>query len=144
MNREAIYSALGNLLLENLPQLNTFSRILLHWDDVSPNQQPAMFLTMVSQSAEQITGFPTKYMLDAKLWIYTHRDTAGVIPSVALNQILDALDAALKPAASPLNKQTLGGLVEHCWINGDIATDEGTLGNQAVATVPIRMLVVAS
>ncbi len=144
MNREAIFSALFQLLNEGLPQLNTISRVLLHWDDVSPNQQPALFMTMVSQSVEQTTGFPSKYLLEAKLWIYTHRDTAGVIPSAQINQILDALDAALKPAASPLNKQTLGGLVEHCWIDGEIATDEGTLGNQAVATVPIRMLVVAS
>jgi hypothetical protein len=142
MNREAIYSALFKLL-SGLDSITTAERVLAHWDDVSPNMQPALYMTMVSQTAEQITGFPTKYTLSAKVWIYTHRDTGNVIPSAQINQILDELDAALKPAAGPLNKQTLGGLVEHCWISGEIVTDEGTLGNQAVAIVPIQMLVVA-
>lgn len=143
MNREAIYSALFKLL-QKMDNVTTFDRILAHWDDVSPNMQPALYMTVVSQQAEQVTGFPTRYYLDAKLWIYTHRDTAGVVPSVQMNMLLDELDAVLAPAPSPLFKQTLGGLVEHCWINGEIQTDEGTLGNQAVAIVPIRLLVVAS
>lgn len=142
MNREAIYSALATLL-QSIDGVETFSRILAHWDDVSANQQPAMFMTVVSQRAEQVTGFPTKYTLDAKLWIYTHRDSSDVVPAAAINNLLDALDAALKPSASPSYKQTLGGLVEHCWIDGEIVTDEGTLGVQSVAIVPIRMLVVS-
>lgn len=142
MNREAIYSALFNLL-QTVGGVETFSRILLHWDDVPANQQPAMFMTLVSQRAEPVTGLPTKYTLDAKLWIYTHRDSSDVVPSAAINNILDALDAVLKPSASPMFRQTLGGLVEHCWIEGEIATDEGTLGVQSVAIVPIRMLVVS-
>lgn len=143
MNREAIYSALYRLLT-GIDGIETFSRVLAHWDDVAPNAQPALYMTVVSQRAEQVTGLPTKYVLDAKLWVYTHRDSAGEIPSVAINRILDALDAALKPAPGPSFKQTLGGLVEHCWIDGEISTDEGTLGAQSVAIVPVRMLVVAS
>jgi hypothetical protein len=143
VNREVIYSALFKLL-QSVDGVETFSRILAHWDDVSPNMQPALYMTVISQTAEQVTGFPSKYMLDAKVWIYTHRDTAGVIPSVASNEILDRLDTALKPPVGPSFKQTLGGLVEHCFINGEIVTDEGTLGSQAVAIVPVRMLVVAS
>lgn len=143
MNREKIYAGLFKLL-EGMDSITTASRILAHWDDVSPNMQPALYMTVVSQSAEQITGFPTKYTLDAKVWIYTHRDTADEIPSTAINRILDELDGVLMPPAGPSFKQTLGGLVEHCWINGEIVTDEGTLGNQAVAIVPIRLLVVAS
>ena len=143
MNREAIYGALFKLL-ETMPSGQTFSRILAHWDDVPATMQPAIYMTCVSQNAEQVTGFPTKYILDAKVWIYTHRDTAGDIPSVAVNRILDELDSVLRPDPSPTYKVTLGGLVHHCWIDGEITTDEGTLGNQAVAIVPIRMLVVAS
>jgi hypothetical protein len=143
VNREVIYTALFNLL-QGIDGIETFSRILAHWDDVSASQQPALYMTVVSQRAEQVTGLPTKYVLDAKIWLYTHRDSAGEIPSVAINRILDALDAALKPLPGPSFKQTLGGLVEHCWIDGEIGTDEGTLGAQSVAIVPVRMLVVAS
>ena len=35
------------------------------------------------------------------------------------------------------NKQTLGGLVAHAWIDGVIETDEGVLGDQAVAIIPV-------
>jgi hypothetical protein len=31
--------------------------------------------------------------------------------------------------------------VKHCWISGAIETDEGVLGGQAVAIVPIEILV---
>jgi hypothetical protein len=143
MKREPIYKALFKLL-SNIDGLVTTSRILAHWDDVSPNMQPALYMCNDTQQAEQITGFPTKYLLGAKVWIYAHRDTADEVPSAQINNILDALDEALKPVSSPTYKQTLGGLVEHCWISGAIETDEGTLGNQAVAIVPIQMLVVAS
>lgn len=143
MKRETIYKALF-ARLEAIDGIQTCSRILQHWDDVSPNMQPAIYMAQDTQLAEQVTGFPTKYLLGAKVWIYAHRDTGEVVPSAQVNNILDALDEALKPAPSPTNKQTLGGLVEHCWISGAIETDEGTLGNQAVAIVPIQMLVVAS
>lgn len=143
MKREPIYKALFDRINE-INGISTCSRILQHWDDVSPNMQPALFLAQDSQGVGQVTGFPSKYVLGAKLWIYTHRDTNGEVPATQINNILDAVDAALAPDPQTLNKQTLGGLVEHCWIDGSIDTDEGLLGNQAVAIVPIRMLVVAS
>lgn len=143
MKREPIYEALFNKL-SDIQGIATCSRILQHWDDVSPNNQPALYVAQDSQQAEQVTGFPTKYVLGAKLWLYTHRDTNGIVPSTQINNILDAVDEALAPVPASGNKQTLGGLVEHCWIDGAIETDEGLLGNQAVAIVPVRMLVVAS
>lgn len=143
MKREPIYQALFDLIA-GIENIATCSRILQHWDDVSPNNQPALFVAQDSQAAEQVTGFPTKYILGAKLWIYTHRDSNGIVPSAQINNILDAVDRALAPLPATDNKQTLGGLVHHCWIDGAIETDEGLLGNQAVAIVPIRMLVVAS
>jgi hypothetical protein len=141
MKREPIYKALFQLV-SSIDGLTTSSRILAHWDDVSPNEQPALFMAQDTQQAEQVTGFPTKYVLGAKVWIYAHRDTSNEVPSAQINNILDALDEVLMPSPSPTFKQTLGGLVEHCWISGAVETDEGTLGNQAVAIVPIQMLVV--
>jgi hypothetical protein len=57
---------------------------------------------------------------------------------------LDALEAALAP--SPVTGiQTLGlpGMVRHVTISGKVETDEGVLGDQAVAIVPIEILCVA-
>jgi hypothetical protein len=140
INREAAYGALFNLILE-LDGIPTCSRILAHWDDVSPSQQPAIFLAQDTQLATQTKGMPSIYLLGAKLWIYAHRDTNEVVPSSQINNILDAIDGVLMPSPSPDYKQTLGGVVQHCWINGAIETDEGTLGNQSVAIVPITMQV---
>lgn len=144
MRREPIYRALYKLLNEGVTSAVTFSRVLAHWDDVSPNQQPAMFMTQDSQIVERESGRPARYTLGVKLWIYCHRDSMDDIPVVQLNNVLDEIEAAIQPDPSPSYRQTLGGLVEKCWIDGSIDTDEGTLGNQAVAIVPIRILVVAS
>ena len=38
------------------------------------------------------------------------------------------------------NAQTLGGLVFDTWINGTIETDEGYLGQQGVAKIPVRII----
>jgi hypothetical protein len=143
MKRETCYQALFKRL-QQMPTPVQCERILPHHEDVPANLQPAVFMTVTSQTAEQVTGLPTKYHLDAKVWIYAHRDTAGVVPSVAVNQILDELDEVLRPPVGPAFKQTLGGLVEHCWIEGEIHTDEGWLGLQSIAVVPLRMLVVAN
>ena len=143
MKRELYYAALFQRL-QQMPSAVQCARVLAHYEDVPANQQPAVFMTVTSQNAEQVTGLPTKYLLDAKVWIYAHRDTAGIVPSVAVNQILDELDEVLRPPVGPAFKQTLGGLVEHCWIEGEIHTDEGWLGLQSIAVVPLRMLVVAN
>lgn len=143
MKRELYYAALFKRL-QQMPSPVQCERVLAHHEDVPANLQPAVFMTVTSQNAEQVTGLPTKYLLDAKVWIYAHRDTAGDVPSVTVNRILDELDEVLRPPVGPAFKQTLGGLVEHCWIEGEIHTDEGWLGLQSIAVVPIRMLVVAN
>lgn len=140
INRESAYGALFDLLSQ-IDGIPTFSRILAHWDDVSPSQQPAIYLAQDTQQATQAKGMPMIYVLGAKLWLYAHRDTNDIVPSTQINNILDAIDAILTPNPTPEYKQTLGGVVEHCWINGAIITDEGTLGNQSIAIVPISMQV---
>lgn len=143
MKRELYYAALFKRL-QQMPSPVQCERVLAHHEDVPANLQPAVFMTVTSQNEEQVTGFPTKYLLDAKVWIYAHRDTAGDVPSVTVNRILDELDEVLRPPVGPSFKQTLGGLVEHCWIDGEIHTDEGWLGLQSIAVVPVRMLVVTN
>ena len=60
------------------------------------------------------------------------------MPSTILNGLVDAVAAALAPEPAS-NKQTLGGLVQHVWIDGAIVTDEGVLADQAVAIIPITL-----
>jgi hypothetical protein len=50
--------------------------------------------------------------------------------------IMNTLSAG--PALTPYEKQTLGGLVTHCWIEGEVAVE--TESEQAVIAVPIYIL----
>jgi hypothetical protein len=63
-----------------------------------------------------------------------------VLPAIALNQLVDAIELALSPGPA-FEEQTLGGLVSHCRIVGEIETDEGVLGDQAVAIIPSKSMV---
>ena len=59
-----------------------------------------------------------------------------------MNHILDKIAAALRPRRELGEmKQILDGLVMDCRIDGKIETDEGTLGAQSVAIVPITVLI---
>jgi hypothetical protein len=141
MNREAIYAGLFNKVAA-IGGFVTTSRLLKHWAEVSPDLQPALYQAQASESAETITGCPTKWMLHVKLYLYVRTD--GLTPpSTIMNPLLDAIDAAMQYRNPITGKNDLGGLpgVEWARIDGEIQTDEGTLGQQAVAVVPILILV---
>lgn len=136
MNRELIYSKFFDLI-KNVGDFKTASRRLKHWSDIAPAQQPAMFQ---SQRTEIVTRTPgLNPVWDLHLDIYLYANTGGdrdKSPAQIINPLIDAIEAALKP--NPIdNKQTLGGLVQHAWIDGAIETDEGVLGDQAVAIIPV-------
>jgi hypothetical protein len=140
MIREDIYAALFNLV-SAAPHLVTTSRKLKHWVDVSPSQRPALFQTQKHEAIMNSTGSPGKWMLEVDLYIYV--STAGAQhPGEVLNPILDFITAAL---ANPFpgQPQTLGGLVHYARVEGVIETDEGTLGDDAVAIIPVKMLTTA-
>ena len=139
MTREAIYAALF-AKLSAISGLKKSSRRLLHWSDVSPADQPALFMARGSEQIQQVTGQPSRVTLEAKVYVYAHVTDPNAAPSTAINGLLDQITAAVAPGQGPQNKQTLGGLVEHCWIDGEIVTDEGSLGDQAAAIFIIKML----
>jgi hypothetical protein len=138
INREAIFTALFALLSTSAGYV-TSSRKLQHWNDVTKDLQPALFVTQKGQTAATVRGQPTRWTLSVDVYVYARTD-GGLIPGSTLNPLLDALEAALAPNAIE-NAQTLGGLCEWCRIEGAIETDEGTLGDQSVAIVPISILV---
>jgi hypothetical protein len=58
--------------------------------------------------------------------------------------LLGALGAALAPAGADAlggNKQTLGGLVSHCYPFGPVFVDTGDVDGKAVAAIPFQILV---
>ena len=142
MNREAIAVALFNLV-KTPGALVTTSRRLKHWSDVPAEEQPALFQAQGKEAVDtsaQKMGAPNTHKIEFQLYIYTHSTDPTAPPSTLLNQILDAIEAAMTP--TPGTKQTLGGLAQHAFISGSIETDEGVLGDQAVAIIPIEVLTV--
>lgn len=138
MNREAIYSALFSRLA-NLPGVMTASRRLRHWSDVGMSEQPAVFMSQKNETAAKTQGTASIWTFAVDVYLYV-KVQGNDAPGPALNPLLDAIEAALAPDNPIKNTCTLGGLVHHCRIDGSIETDEGTLGDQAVAIVPILIL----
>ncbi len=141
MNREAIYTALFNLVVASASFV-TASRRLKLWTDVNASQKPAIFIAQRGESYHQGSeATPQKVTLKADIFIYTNAGKdPNVVPATQINSLVDAVDAAL--AGSPVTgQQTLGGLVSHCWIEGDIVIDPGDMDGDGVAMIPIRILI---
>ncbi len=141
MTREPIYEALF-ALLANAADFATASRRLRHWSNVEPAEQPALFQVQKRETAKSLEGSPAQWRAEVDVYVYCQAPDDETAPAIVLNPLLDALEAALLPAGADLasGTQSLGGLVKHCWIAGAIETDEGALGGQAVAIVPIEIL----
>lgn len=115
-----------------------------HWEKIS--DQPSLLQIAHEEYHEQVTGMPYKRRLTAK-WVVYYRTAAD--PTVAGsdlgNVILDALTAALKPVPAPgvpfNGNLTLGGLVYHTFIKGQVFRDGGDLDGQGILVVPIEILV---
>lgn len=141
MNREPIYEALF-ALLSGAAAFATASRRLRHWSAVASVEQPALFQVQRKETAKAEEGSPTMWRAELDIYVYCQAPDDETAPATVLNPLLDALEAALAPqgADRAAGTQTLGGLVKHCWIGGTIETDEGALGGQAVAIVPVEIL----
>lgn len=137
--RETIFAALFTLASSGA-QWKTKSRRLKHWADVAPADQPALFMSQGNQNARFTMNTPTIWTFDVEFYIYAH--TGGdelTSPATIINPLLDQLVTNLLPL--PLTgEQTLGNLVTLCRIDGDLITDEGVLGDQAVAIIPVKLL----
>ena len=141
IDREAIYSALWGLA-GGAADFAAANRRLRHWTDVSPAEQPALFMSEKGgHAAQKRPGTPTQWTLYADFFVYVHSSDPYAAPTTLLNPLIDALEAALAPSPTTgLQQLGLPQMVQHAWIAGKVVTDEGVLGDQAVAVVPIEIL----
>lgn len=137
--RQTISLALFNLLKGAYPWKKTDRRGHL-WSNVETTEQPAMFLICPGNSLTQEMRGMTRYKVSYTCLIYAHVDPSpkGAPPADLIDQILDAVDAAMQPIAGEAN--TLNGLVQNAWIEGEIFIDSGILDNQIAIVIPIRVL----
>lgn len=143
VTREMVMEALLDLLKENLPGFKTFSRRFITYDRISMSAQcPYLVITSGQEnySPRESIRLPAKREMQVEITIYL---SAGqdqtTIPDQAVNTILDNIDEALAPIP-PQEAQTLGGLVNHCYIEGDILKVPGDLDGIGVIVIPIKIL----
>ena len=143
IDREAIYSMLW-AVGSGSSSFATANRRLRHWADVAPAEQPALFMSEKGGEAiSKALGAPIVWTLYADFYIYVHSGDPYAAPQSVLNPLLDALEQALAPEpATGIQNLGLPALVRHAYIAGKIETDEGVLGDQAIAMVPVEILCV--
>jgi hypothetical protein len=149
VGREAIWAAMFALFAPLLASaggpFQTISRRARHWGS-DTNPWPALY--QLQRHEKPITnerGLPTKWELEGSLYIYAKNeinaaggDSGG---GQILNPLLDAVENALRPLPVLGNVQALGGLVSRVFIDGIVEVDEGNLDFQAVAIIPVRIIV---
>ena len=143
IRREAIYAALWTLGA-GASSFASANRRLRHWTDVAPAEQPALFMSEKGGHAvTKAQASPITWTLYADFYIYVHSTDPYLAPAMMLNPLLDALEAALAPSpATGIQNLGLPAMVQHAYIAGKIETDEGVLGDQAIAIVPVEILCV--
>jgi hypothetical protein len=144
VTREQISAVFFNLIA-GAADFTATSRRFVHWDQVNETQMP--FLTVLKTGevrARQAEGLPV-LTINTHVFVYL---SAGMdpedVPDTAMNAVLDAIDAAVVPSGADAlngNKQTLGGLVSHCYPLGPIFIDTGDIDGKAVAAIPFQILV---
>ena len=115
-------------------------RRLKLWSDVPLASRPACFLFEGGTETYADTATdPAKRTLSLRLFIYIDAYDPETIGATRLNDIMDALDAALAPVGSdlPLGRCTLGGTAYRCAIDGKPLKDPGDFDGDGLLLVPI-------
>lgn len=91
-----------------------------------------------SQVENQAQGLE-KWLLHFRVVIYIRADAGPTrIGATLANAALLAIVKAMR-AANIGERQTLGGLVDNAWINGDVLIDTGILDQQIAVLIPITV-----
>jgi hypothetical protein len=149
--RGSIITALSPLTLSLPPTANatavpmttgflTTGRRLKYWSDVSA--QPALFLRSGDEDLDYDAAPNQKQTIAAEIWIYSNAgQNPDTVPETALNNLLDAVQAAFAPDDSRTNRFTLNGLVQWCRLEGKIDKDPGDISGQAIAVAEVQITV---
>lgn len=141
LNRNAIYSALFTLGCSS-SSFKTTGQRLQYWNKTP--EQPALFLRSGDDDypPRNTPKERVKVTLNAEFWIYYLAQDPNEAPGIMLDQLITNLEDTLRPGVM-CEAQTLGGLVIHCWVEGQIKKDDGALTGQAIAMVPVKILAIS-
>ncbi len=137
MNREQVWSGIF-AVLEKMPEFAARGRTAVLPSDAPA--YPAVYLVQLGETAHKPgRGIPIIYTASADIVIYVRNDSNSD-PAPPINDLIDATLAALLPP-NPIDcKQTLGGLVEDAWVEGQIDRSDGALGGFGAVVIPFKIL----
>jgi hypothetical protein len=155
--REQVFSALfaitarvqWDIGVPGTPALRSFitrTRRIKLFSDVTNKQQPWIGQAEHSETYTKNTTLPYRRVFKAQ-WMVYHQDgkQPSSEPTILNNLIIDAIENAMAPLPSDPGfldeRNTLSGLVHHCYIDGEVFKDPGDIDNQALIIVPITILV---
>jgi hypothetical protein len=151
IDREAIWAGLFTYLKAQLAsQFQVMGRKHIAPPALTMAEQPALFQVVGREvrMPQKVPGTPSRLVLRGFLILYVFDKSPEefigaemLLPETTLNNLLKAIDTAVAPDNFTTGKFTIGGLVTHCWIEGDVDLDPGIFGPQAAALLPLNLLV---
>lgn len=144
--RESVYAALANLVFTD-PRVTgifaTTGRYAAQIQQASPGELPALYMFQIpEQRKNKGKGIPPERTLRCQFIAYfATENPETTLPATALNNAADAIDDIVSEPANPGNVQTLGGLVEHVYIDPAIDYYEGLLQERSALVATVAMLV---
>jgi hypothetical protein len=148
VDREAIWAAyFAHMKAALADQFKTIGRRHVQPPALLQNQQPALFVCQITESKEsKPRGSTGKLTLHGFNFIYVYQSATNEVPgkeskvaATDLNALMKAVDDAMMADGDGVF--TIGGLVSHCWIEGTSLADQGVWGQQAMAMMPVHILV---
>lgn len=119
--------------------IRTLQRRVVSYSNSGP--KPAIYIGEFGQAYKWQSENLGTVTLEPVLFIYTEDGSdPNSIPSVMMNNIMDAIDQALKPDDGN-GKCTLGGLVSSCRSFGEVPIAPGDLSGPGVAVNPLNIKV---
>jgi len=149
MTREPIFAALfalGQTIRWTDPRTQAtvsfgYSNRRIQTSDQIPGElTPALLQGVGPEDFKAAPGLPAKRILSANWLIYYKPYLTPVTTDPLTNAILDGVEAVFVPD-SVSGDVTLGGLVAHAWIEGEVFKAAGDLNDQAMIVVPIKLLI---
>lgn len=141
--RESAIAALMNLVANAYPWTLGPVRRLKLWSDVSAANRPACFLFEGSQESYSWSesALP-KRIIEVRMFVYLNAKDPGIVGATLVNNVMDAFDDAFAISGGDvvLGRNTLGGTVYNCRIDGKILKDPGDLDGDAILIVPVKLV----
>ena len=141
--RENAIGALMNLVANAYPWKFGPARRLKLWSDVPGASRPACFLFEGGQEAYfwSESAIP-KRIIEVRLFVYLNAKDPSIAGAALLNSVMDAFDTAFSLSGSDIviGRNTLGGTVYNCRIDGKALKDPGDLDGNALLIVPVKLI----